>query len=140
MAYAQPSPALPSPSLPMAKTGYGKRPAGDEDPYADPDFAHLSPRDREIAVFVDHLHEGHAMGYKAIAAEHPRYGQQEDQAAGVVVGEVAGRPPGHHAGRAGRAVQHDAGQGYQRRRHGVTGYTNGSGARSLVAGAGRRNR
>jgi hypothetical protein len=60
----------------MAKTGYGKRPAGDEDPHADPDFAHLSPRDREIAVFVDHLREGHAMGYKAIAAEHPMYGQQ----------------------------------------------------------------
>ncbi|MFJ4975417.1 hypothetical protein ACIP6X_08770 [Streptomyces coeruleorubidus] len=60
----------------MAKSGYGKRPAGDEDPYADPDFAHLSPRDREIAVFVDHLEEGHAMGYKAIASVHPRYGQQ----------------------------------------------------------------
>ncbi|MBG0853583.1 hypothetical protein I2W78_17455 [Streptomyces spinoverrucosus] len=60
----------------MAKTGYGKRLAGDEDPHADADFAHLSPRDREIAVFVDHLEEGHAMGYKAIAAEHPRYGQQ----------------------------------------------------------------
>ncbi|NUP21063.1 MAG: hypothetical protein HOZ81_34340 [Streptomyces sp.] len=60
----------------MANTGYGKRPAGDEAPHADPDFAHLSPRDREIAVFVDHLEEGHAMGYKAIAAEHPRYGQQ----------------------------------------------------------------
>jgi hypothetical protein len=60
----------------MAKSGYGKRPAGDEDPHADPDFAHLSPRDREIAVFVDHLEEGHAMGYKAIASVHPRYGQQ----------------------------------------------------------------
>ena len=76
MAYNQISPALPSPSHPMARTGYGKRPAGDEDPHADPDFAHLSPRDREIAVFVDHLEEGHAMGYKAIAAVHPRYGQQ----------------------------------------------------------------
>ncbi|MEV5430540.1 hypothetical protein [Streptomyces sp. NPDC052701] len=76
VACAYPSPALPSPSHPMAKTGYGKRPAGDEDPHADPEFAHLSPRDREIAVFVDHLEEGHAMGYKAIAAEHPRYGQQ----------------------------------------------------------------
>ncbi|MCT7351263.1 hypothetical protein N4P33_03640 [Streptomyces sp. 15-116A] len=60
----------------MAKTGYGKRLAGDEDPHADPDFAHLSPREREIAVFIDALDEGHAMGYKAIAAEHPRYGQQ----------------------------------------------------------------
>ncbi|MFJ3667664.1 hypothetical protein ACIPSE_14555 [Streptomyces sp. NPDC090106] len=60
----------------MAKTGYGKRPAGDEDPHAETDFAHLSPREREIAVFVDHLEEGHAMGYKAIAAAHPMYGQQ----------------------------------------------------------------
>ncbi|WP_354431015.1 hypothetical protein [Streptomyces sp. FZ201] len=76
MAYDNPSAVLPSPSHPMAKTGYGKRFAGDEDPHADPDFAHLSPRDREIAVFVDHLEEGHAMGYKAIAAGHPRYGQQ----------------------------------------------------------------
>ncbi|MGC0339045.1 hypothetical protein [Streptomyces sp. SLBN-8D4] len=76
MAYSQLSPALPSPSHPMAKTGYGKRPAGDEHPHADADFAHLSPRDREIAVFVEHLEEGHAMGYKAIAAAHPVYGQQ----------------------------------------------------------------
>ncbi|MYQ45607.1 hypothetical protein GTW40_11120 [Streptomyces sp. SID4985] len=60
----------------MAKSGYGKRSAGDETPHGDPDFAHLSPRDREIAVFVDHLDDGHAMGYKAIAAVHPRYGQQ----------------------------------------------------------------
>ncbi|MDQ0992084.1 hypothetical protein [Streptomyces sp. V3I7] len=60
----------------MAKSGYGKRSAGDENPHGDPDFAHLSPRDREIAVFVDHLDDGHAMGYKAIAAVHPRYGQQ----------------------------------------------------------------
>ncbi len=76
MACAYPSPALPSPSHPMAKTGYGKRSAGDEDPHADPDFAHLSPRDAEIAVFIDHLEDGHAMGHKVIAAEHPRYGQQ----------------------------------------------------------------
>lgn len=76
VAYANPSPALPSPSHPMANTGYGKRATGDEDPHADPDFAHLCPRDREIALFVDHLEDGHAMGYKAIAVEHPRYGQQ----------------------------------------------------------------
>ncbi|MEV6480891.1 hypothetical protein [Streptomyces sp. NPDC051576] len=60
----------------MAKTGYGKRAVGDEVPHTDPDFAHLSPRDAEIATFVDHLEDGHAMGYKAIAAAHPRYGQQ----------------------------------------------------------------
>jgi hypothetical protein len=76
VAYANPSPALPSPSHPLANTGYGKRVTGDEEPHADPDFAHLCPRDREIAVFVDHLEDGHAMGYKTIAAEHPRYGQQ----------------------------------------------------------------
>ncbi|MFJ9154879.1 hypothetical protein ACIRP7_44165 [Streptomyces sp. NPDC102270] len=60
----------------MAKTGYGKRSAGDEDPHADPDFAHLSPRDADVAVFIDHLDDGHAMGHKVLAAEHPRYGQQ----------------------------------------------------------------
>ncbi|MEV2211052.1 hypothetical protein AB0H86_06065 [Streptomyces sp. NPDC050997] len=60
----------------MAKTGYGKRTAGDEDPHADPDFAHLLPRDAEVAVFIDHLDDGHAMGHKVLAQEHPRYRQQ----------------------------------------------------------------
>lgn len=76
MAYAQLSAALHSPSHPMAKTGYGKRSVGDEDSHADPNFAHLSPRDAEIAVFIDHLEDGHAMGHKVIAAQHPHYGQQ----------------------------------------------------------------
>ncbi|WP_318722242.1 hypothetical protein [Streptomyces albicerus] len=49
---------------------------GDESPHADADFAHLCPRDAEFAVFIDHLDDGHAMGHKVIAAEHPRYGQQ----------------------------------------------------------------
>ncbi|MFI9760892.1 hypothetical protein ACIHFB_23430 [Streptomyces sp. NPDC051963] len=49
---------------------------GDEDPHADPDFAHLIPRDADVAVFIDHLDDGHAMGHKVLAAEHPRYGQQ----------------------------------------------------------------
>lgn len=76
VAYANLSPALPAPSHPMANPGYGKRLAGDEDPHADPDFAHLNPREAEIAVFVDHLDDGQAMGHKVLAAQHPRYGQQ----------------------------------------------------------------
>ncbi|MEV0320827.1 hypothetical protein ACIBKX_23385 [Streptomyces sp. NPDC050658] len=60
----------------MAKTGYGKRRAGDEDPYTEADFGHLCPRDAELATFIDHLADGSAMGYKAIAAAHPKYGQQ----------------------------------------------------------------
>ncbi|MER5305008.1 hypothetical protein ABT039_36850 [Streptomyces lasiicapitis] len=60
----------------MAKTGYGKRPAGDEPPHADADFAHLGPREAELAAFIDALPTGAAMGHKALAAEHPRYGQQ----------------------------------------------------------------
>ncbi|GAA2637295.1 hypothetical protein GCM10010307_34720 [Streptomyces vastus] len=76
VAYAQPNPVLPRPTHPMAKTGYGKRAVGDESPHADADFAHLCPRDAEFAIFIDHLDDGHAMGHKVIAAEHPRYGQQ----------------------------------------------------------------
>ncbi|MFF9814302.1 hypothetical protein [Streptomyces sp. NPDC014006] len=49
---------------------------GDEDPHAEQDFAHLPDRERDLALYIDHLHDGHAMGYKAIAAHHPRYGQQ----------------------------------------------------------------
>ncbi|WP_229914183.1 hypothetical protein [Streptomyces capitiformicae] len=62
----------------MAKTGYGKRSVGDEDPHADPDFAHLSPRDAEIAVFIDHIEDGraNATGCKALAAEQPHFVQQ----------------------------------------------------------------
>ncbi|MFK4065199.1 hypothetical protein [Streptomyces sp. NPDC029674] len=60
----------------MAKSGYGKRLAGDAEPDTEPDFAHLGSRDAEFATFVDHLPDGAAMGHKVIAAEHPRYGQQ----------------------------------------------------------------
>ena len=35
----------------------------------------FDPREK-IAVFIDHLEDGHAMSQKAIAAAHPRYGQQ----------------------------------------------------------------
>ncbi|MCX4665519.1 hypothetical protein OG453_02330 [Streptomyces sp. NBC_01381] len=60
----------------MAKTGYGKRLADDEEPYSEADFAHLGTREAELATFIDHLEDGAAMGYKDLAAAHPRYGQQ----------------------------------------------------------------
>ncbi|MEV0979737.1 hypothetical protein [Streptomyces sp. NPDC049915] len=49
---------------------------GDEDPHAEADFAHLGDRERDLALYVDHLEDGRAVGYKVITAEHPRYGQQ----------------------------------------------------------------
>lgn len=76
MAYANPNPALPSPSHPMAKSGYGKRLADDEEPHSEADFAHLGPREVNLATFIHHLPDGAAMGYKDIAAAHPLYGQQ----------------------------------------------------------------
>ncbi|MFF9095585.1 DUF397 domain-containing protein [Streptomyces sp. NPDC014802] len=45
-------------------------------PHADADFARLRERERDLARYIDHLNDGQAMGYKAIAAHHPRYGQQ----------------------------------------------------------------
>ncbi|TGA97430.1 hypothetical protein E2651_31455 [Streptomyces sp. MZ04] len=60
----------------MAKSGYGKRLADDEEPYSEADFTHLCPRDAEIAPLIDCLENGAAMGYKDLAAAHPRYGQQ----------------------------------------------------------------
>ncbi|WP_343242424.1 MULTISPECIES: hypothetical protein [unclassified Streptomyces] len=49
---------------------------GDVEPDTEPEFAHLLPRDAEVATFLHHLPNGAAMGYKALAAAHPRYGQQ----------------------------------------------------------------
>ena len=50
MADAYPNPALPAPSHPMAKSGYGERLADNEEPHSEPDFAHLGPRDAEMKV------------------------------------------------------------------------------------------
>ncbi|MEU1334218.1 hypothetical protein [Streptomyces sp. NPDC005865] len=48
----------------------------DEGPHTEADFAHLGARERDLATFIEHLPDGAAMGYKALAAAHPRYGQQ----------------------------------------------------------------
>ncbi len=60
----------------MAKSGYGKRCVDDESPYTEADFGHVCQRDGEIGTFLHHLQEGAAMGHKAVASEHPNYGQQ----------------------------------------------------------------
>ncbi|MEU3435057.1 MarR family transcriptional regulator [Streptomyces sp. NPDC006863] len=74
------SPALPVPAVsaayPMAKPGYGKRSAPDQQPRTPHDFALLPARERYIAGFVDHLPDGAAMSVKQLTKQLPLYGQQ----------------------------------------------------------------
>ncbi|MFJ6804525.1 MarR family transcriptional regulator [Streptomyces anulatus] len=65
-----------SPAYPMAKPGYGKRSAPDQQARTRYDFALLPTRERYVAGFVDHLPEGAAMSVKALAKQLPLYGQQ----------------------------------------------------------------
>ncbi|MFH9473143.1 MarR family transcriptional regulator [Streptomyces anulatus] len=66
----------PSPAYPMAKPGYGKRSAPDQQARTRADFALLPTRERYVAGFVDHLPEGAAMSVKTLAKQLPLYGQQ----------------------------------------------------------------
>ncbi|MBO0651959.1 hypothetical protein J1792_03850 [Streptomyces triculaminicus] len=76
MADANPSAAVRSPhAFPMAKPGYGKKSAPGQAPRTATDFAHLPPREAQIAAFVDRLPEGAAMDAKTLAAQLPAYGQ-----------------------------------------------------------------
>ncbi|WP_190131351.1 hypothetical protein [Streptomyces mashuensis] len=59
----------------MAKPGYGKHSAPDQAPRTARDFAHLKPREAQIAAFIDRLPEGAAMDAKSLAAQLPAYGQ-----------------------------------------------------------------
>ncbi|MFD8712701.1 MarR family transcriptional regulator [Streptomyces anulatus] len=74
------SPALrvpaASPAYPMAKPGYGKRSAPEQQARARHDFALLPTRERYVAGFVDHLPDGAAMSVKTLAKQLPLYGQQ----------------------------------------------------------------
>ncbi|MGQ4726949.1 MarR family transcriptional regulator [Streptomyces sp. Ju416(a)] len=72
---ALPVPAVPA-AYPMAKPGYGKRSAPDQQPLTRDDFALLPTRERYVAGFVDHLPEGAAMSIKQLAKQLPLYGQQ----------------------------------------------------------------
>ncbi|WP_432077418.1 MarR family transcriptional regulator [Streptomyces sp. YPW6] len=80
MAIQHLSPALPVPAVsaayPMAKPGYGKRSAPDQQPRTPHDFALLPARERYIAGFVDHLPDGAAMSVKQLTRQLPLYGQQ----------------------------------------------------------------
>ncbi|WP_069740726.1 hypothetical protein, partial [Streptomyces sp. EN23] len=60
----------------MAKPGYGKRSAPDQQPRTRHDFALLPTRKRYVAGFVDHLPDGAAMSVKQLAKQLPLYGQQ----------------------------------------------------------------
>ncbi|MFJ2221183.1 MarR family transcriptional regulator [Streptomyces anulatus] len=60
----------------MAKPGYGKRSAPDQQARTRHDFALLPTRERYVAGFVDHLPEGAAMSVKTLAKQLPLYGQQ----------------------------------------------------------------
>ncbi|UZI33671.1 MarR family transcriptional regulator [Streptomyces sp. VB1] len=60
----------------MAKPGYGKRSAPDQQARTRHDFAHLPTRERYVAGFIDHLPEGAAMSVKMLAKQLPLYGQQ----------------------------------------------------------------
>ncbi len=60
----------------MAKPGYGKRSAPDQQPRTRDDFALLPTRERYVAGFVDHLPDGAEMSVKQLAKQLPLYGQQ----------------------------------------------------------------
>ncbi|MEU9928838.1 MarR family transcriptional regulator [Streptomyces anulatus] len=80
MATQHPSSALHAPALsaayPMAKPGYGKRSAPEQQARTRHDFVLLPTRERYVAGFVDHLPDGAAMSVKTLAKQLPLYGQQ----------------------------------------------------------------
>ncbi|MFD5690170.1 MarR family transcriptional regulator [Streptomyces rubiginosohelvolus] len=80
MATQHHSSALHAPAVsaayPMAKPGYGKRSAPDQQARARDDFALLPTRERYVAGFVDHLPDGASMSVKQLAKQLPLYGQQ----------------------------------------------------------------
>ncbi|MFD5697632.1 hypothetical protein [Streptomyces lasiicapitis] len=76
MAYENSNAALPASAHPMAKPGYGKRSAPDQEPSQKRDFGHLPAREVYLAAFVDRLPEGAAMDAKTLANAQPLYGQQ----------------------------------------------------------------
>ncbi|MFC8346175.1 hypothetical protein [Streptomyces sp. NPDC057280] len=60
----------------MAKPGYGKRSAPDQQMSRIGDFAQLPPREAYLASLIDQLPENAAMDAKTLAKAQPLYGQQ----------------------------------------------------------------
>ncbi|KUN26332.1 hypothetical protein AQJ23_14250 [Streptomyces antibioticus] len=60
----------------MAKPGYGKRSAPDQQRSRTGDFAQLPPREAYLASLIDQLPENAAMDAKTLAKAQPLYGQQ----------------------------------------------------------------
>ncbi|MGW7051917.1 hypothetical protein [Streptomyces sp. NPDC054887] len=75
MAVQQLSRALHAPAHPMAKPGFGKRSAPDQEPRRAGDFAHLPKREAAIAGYIDRLPDGADISIKALARELEGYGQ-----------------------------------------------------------------
>lgn len=75
MAVQQLSPVLHAPAHPMAKPGFGKRSAPDQEPPGARDFAHLPKREAAVAAYIDRLPEGADISVKALAREMADYGQ-----------------------------------------------------------------
>ncbi|OEJ25624.1 hypothetical protein AR457_15265 [Streptomyces agglomeratus] len=75
MAAQQLSPALHAPAHPMAKPGFGKRSAPDQEPRRARDFAHLPKREAAVAGYIDRLPDGADISIKALARELEGYGQ-----------------------------------------------------------------
>ncbi|MFE9255804.1 hypothetical protein [Streptomyces sp. NPDC006879] len=59
----------------MAKPGYGKQPAPDQQPRRADDFAHLPPREASIASYLDRLPAGADISVKTLAKVLADYGQ-----------------------------------------------------------------
>ncbi|MBT2506450.1 hypothetical protein J7I98_11185 [Streptomyces sp. ISL-98] len=64
-----------APAHPMAKPGFGKRSAPDQEPRRGRDFAHLPKREAAIAGYIDRLPDGADISIKALARELDDFGQ-----------------------------------------------------------------
>ncbi|MEV8310106.1 hypothetical protein AB0P36_22850 [Streptomyces flavidovirens] len=67
--------ALHAPAHPMAKPGFGKQSAPDQEPRHGRDFVHLPRREAAIATYIDRLPDGADISIKTLASELDDFGQ-----------------------------------------------------------------